>query len=294
MGGGLFMKKNILGLLVVAVLLINASISLKADELPIQENDVLSNSSDYEEISALEDEILSELREISGVSEGLEQIDFSKGIKVYINTDILQLNTDNKESILSELHSGDYVWVIPFTIDNENYQVTLGKGMPLSEEAKEVLTPSQQQHIIEQEGKWGISEISRGTVAPYMEQLENKEELDHYSQVVFIGSIPGIAMPMALCFDSQKATEWVGLGFSYPVIEDNIQTRSSSDIYDFQTLVAAAKTYDTGNSSDLNGGMGAIASDNNTFSKILIYVISFAAVIVIAGVFFIERKKYSV
>ena len=51
---------------------------------------------------------------------------------------------------------------------------TVAKGLPLSEEAKSVLTKAEQEEVKNHAGKWMITETAEHTVEPYYDILLEK------------------------------------------------------------------------------------------------------------------------
>lgn len=117
---------------------------------------------------------------------------------------------------------GDHIWIVPVSLEGKKYSMMVTKGLPLSEDAKEVLTPEQQQEVIDREGKWFISEVAEEeTDNSLWEMLLNRRgELEGCERVVLILDLPGFQYPVALGFQNGKAARWVSLGYQYSIMED--------------------------------------------------------------------------
>lgn len=237
---------KIVRILLIGIGILTASLptDARAEEVPIAEQDMLVTSSDFEEVSALEQGALEWLQELGasqGVEEIPEQLDYEKAVKVYVNTDIVTVDSSVRETLLNALEAGDYVWVIPASTAYGNFQVTVARGLPLSEDAKPYLTENEQKKILDNEGKWEITEVALDTVSPYIEQLNAyASQLADCTRVVITGSQTGFGMPVAVGFDDTEAKYFVGLGFQYPVAEGAVRNTS---IYEYDTLAERAKGY---------------------------------------------------
>lgn len=105
---------------------------------------------DYAEVTALEDDILKELRLAVGYS-GEEDIPddltgyYANAYKVYRDTQILQMDTAGEEELRAALEEGPYSWVIPFPhLHGSSYNVpvswdgetwTVGAGQEYQEDS---------------------------------------------------------------------------------------------------------------------------------------------------------------
>lgn len=235
------MKMLLIG---IGALLAVLSTNGNRKEISIAEQDRLMTSNDFEEVSALEQGALEWLQEL-GASQGIElipeQLDYEKAVKVYVNTDIVTIDGTDRGTLLNALEAGDYVWVIPASTAYGNFQVTVARGLPLSEDAKPYLTEEEQQKIRDNEGKWEITEVAFDTVAPYVDQLNAyASQLADCTRVVITGSQTGFGMPVAVGFDDTEAKYFIGLGFQYPVAEGNARNTS---VYEYDALAERAKDY---------------------------------------------------
>lgn len=312
------LKKLILMAFFFFICLHGANLDVFASECSPLEEDLLPNSSEYEEISALESAILSELHSIG--CNGVDSIDFSEAIKIYTDTNIFELGTNDRETILDALQCGDYVWVIFVTSDDINYKITLSIGQPLSENAEDLLTESEKQYIIDNEGKWKVSGISEGTGSDYRTQLSENDEISSYgTDYVIIGGLSGLRMPIVLLFNSDEAVGFAELNFSYPILEDDSTTEiasvvlisDSSSVYDFTSISEASLSYATLYESDASGddivftgaastttdSGSAVLSDTDTLSGTqLFFIVSItiiAIVFIAVAIILLWKKRHA-
>lgn len=122
---------KIIKILLIGIFSTVLSTNININEIPIAEQDMLVTSSDFKEVSALEPDMLEWLQEF-GASQGIEEIpervDYEKAVKVYIDTDMITMDSYARETLLNALEEGNYVWVIPASSAHGNFQITVARG----------------------------------------------------------------------------------------------------------------------------------------------------------------------
>ena len=86
-----------------------AGSAVYAAEIPVSDQDQLITSSDWTEISNLQDEMKKEEPDAT--------IDYDKALKVYVDCNLIKLQTADTKKLTSALESANYVWVIPFKME---------------------------------------------------------------------------------------------------------------------------------------------------------------------------------
>ena len=211
------------------------------DKTGIAYEDNLTRSSDLEAVSALENELLSDLETYYEMEYGAkpkqmpDHIDFSKSVRIYVDTDILSLNTDHQETILNALKCGNYVWNVYLCADDVLCCATISRGQPLNEN----------ESIHDKSGAWVISAFSVGqNTLPYPDQISRKlqrEGIDTSIQkVVVVGGIPAFRYPIAIAFDGERAVQWLTFDDG-DLVTSGLQERNADGIYDFQSLADDAR-----------------------------------------------------
>lgn len=166
--------KNILKIMLMMITIYTiAGSAVYAAEIPVSDQDQLITSRDWTEISNLQDEMKKEEPDAT--------IDYDKALKVYVDCNLIKLQTADTKKLTSALESANYVWVIPFKMEKTYGMFTVAKGLPLSEEAKSVLTKAEQEEVKNHAGKWMITETAEHTVEPYYDILLENER--HYRTV---------------------------------------------------------------------------------------------------------------
>lgn len=166
--------KNILKIMLMMITIFTiAGSAVYAAEIPVSDQDQLITSRDWTEISNLQDEMKKEEPDAT--------IDYDKALKVYVDCNLIKLQTADTKKLTSALESANYVWVIPFKMEKTYGMFTVAKGLPLREEAKSVLTKAEQEEVKNHVGKWMITEIAEHTVEPTMIYFWKNER--HYRTV---------------------------------------------------------------------------------------------------------------
>lgn len=230
--------KNILKIMLMMITIFTiAGSAVYAAEIPVSDQDQLITSSDWTEISNLQDEMKKEEPDAT--------IDYDKALKVYVDCNLIKLQTADTKKLTSALESANYVWVIPFKMEKTYGMFTVAKGLPLSEEAKSVLTKAEQEEVKNHAGKWMLTETAEHTVEPYYDiLLEKREALSDCTRVVLVGSQPGMRQPVALGMDDETARIWISLGYQYPVMEKIPETQNvESGVYSFESVAEISDTY---------------------------------------------------
>lgn len=127
---------------------------------------------DREDISALSDDIVKFVSNVFS-AEGLNinvknNILFQNIIKCYDGTDVIGMNISDETSMLSKLNHGSYSYYVYVNVAGYKVEVTLSKGLPLSEDIKDVLSEEQVHEIFQNVGKWYVSSagiIKEGNVS---------------------------------------------------------------------------------------------------------------------------------
>lgn len=257
-------------------------------KLQIAEEDLLETNDDYNEIKLLEEDIRNHVLAM-GAQGVPENIDFSHAVRIYVDTNIVELNSTQQEVLLDALADSNYVWVVPVEVEGEWCSVTIARGLPFDGDDRGVLTEEDIEYLRSMEGKWYITETIRGGVEGYYSQLLNYgAELLDYDRIIFISSQPGIRMPIAIGLSDGEARSWISLGFGYPIISEVENARGvDNGIYDFETIAELALDYNGGFiNSDISTGYG-VRRHRNLWLCIIVIIICAA----ITGSIIVRYKK---
>lgn len=210
------------------------------------------------------------LQEAIPIPADFDNIDYTRIIKVYINTGIEKSEASDKETITNLLENSEYVWVVPFEIGSQNFQVTFGKSRATTKSSE-----------------WKITEVALRTVDPYDQFLTSINQAYDYSDIVLIGGIPAFHMPVALAFDEVQAVAWIDMGYSEMAFESLLgesKSRNANNIYDYTTVLNAMNI----ESNESIVGFGG-SSHNNSYT-IINKLITFFVAIVLGGSILVFAK----
>jgi len=210
------------------------------DQIPIDKGDILYYSEDYEEVKELESEIERDLSFLAGEQITLTEDDYKNVLKVYIDADVLRMGTGSQELIearLAEASSkADYVWML---IYRDKYEVTIARGLPLSEKGASVLSEEEKQKITDKVGKWGINSYGEGHDLDYVSTITELEpDIQAYDRVVILGGEVAYRLPLALAFKDGTAKEVVLIETFVDYSESNESVK-----FDFDTAAEYSMNY---------------------------------------------------
>ncbi len=255
--------KKIFGFLLMAAVLFGNSNPASAQDGILYPEDVLSTSSELEEISALEDEMVDAIAGNSGGTAHSVEFHYERSVKIH-GTDIFQLNTDDAEILLQTLEKGDHMWIVEAEMNGKWYRLEIPKGMPLNEDVD--FSPEEEREIREHEGKWfvvGVGEITEEDQSLWNRVMAQEKTLENCDQAVIIHDLPGFQFPVLLGMENGKASVFAGLGYDYAIVDDyeemqTVQSEQESvhnSLYSFQEMADRAEQY-RNVSLDESGGAG--------------------------------------
>lgn len=183
---------------------------------------------DREDISALSDDIVKFVSNVFS-AEGLNinvknNILFQNIIKCYDGTDVIGMNISDETSMLSKLNHGSYSYYVYVNVAGYKVEVTLSKGLPLSEDIKDVLSEEQVHEIFQNVGKWYVS--SAGIIKEGNVSLDDalSEYAGKYDNILLLASQTGFDYPVFVGIQDEKASAVM------PVYED--EAYEATDILD--------------------------------------------------------------
>ena len=265
--------RKILVLVVTVMLIFSERERTVAQSEYFGQEDILATSSEFEKVSALYDEMIKSLAAFEGISAENAVIDYERAVKIYADTDIFQLDTDDGETILEFLGEGEHIWMVPASLNGKKYLFTISKGHPLTEDAKEVLTLEEQQEVIDREGNWFVCGIEEADEGFWEKVNARSKELEGCQQAVIIVDLPGFQYPVVLGIKEGKAARWINIGYDNPVMDDvqaDTQTMSKSvnttqeGVYEFHELADRVESYYNLSSGE-SGGTGSRAEQNTVY-----------------------------
>ena len=296
-GWDIIMKK--MGL-VLCALLLAAVIAVPACAETIYDYASMS-SVDREAILTNEEDILQDINTVLEAEQPdfvLEDVLTDEFVKIYVDTEIFELNADDQETIMEELAQGSYVYTCTAAVDDIRVEYTLALQDELDEDDLEVLTDEEIEELSENIGKWCVSSISvlEAEDECYTE-LVDAAALDGYDDVVLAGSLSGFLYPVAIGFSDGQAADVITLrdDSAYEIMEYIPETATADEeehVYAFDVIkeiVQEQYPEDADAQDVLSGGGTGNAADSAVPVKqiVIIVVIVIAAVVILFGI----RKK---
>lgn len=215
------------------------------------------------ELRDISDKIITAVNEVyddKGVAT-VNDIDYSKAYKVYVDTNIFELPTNEVDDIRNTLENGNYIYLVPVSMDNGTVVVNVQKGLPLSNNAKAVLTEKEQQEVLNNVGKWIVSSLTfyengNGNLSYDYETILSNMIGGIPEDTILVGSLPIFQDVVALIPNKDGIVESI-----VPVAATTIDgelvnyMRKDSKFFDY------AKTKDIANNlpeadPDMAGGAG--------------------------------------
>lgn len=172
--------------------------------------ETLDSNPDLHEISRMEDEIY---RWAQGAVEDENtnlQIDYSRAVKIYIDTNIFEQEELTAENLQDTLDNAVYIWEVPVKVSEDRYViVTVSRALPIDEELQQELledgtyTQEELEMELEKVGSWTIPTAGYDeTKSDYIGKLDsvlgetlNKEDLD---MIYLLGGTPKMRQPFGV------------------------------------------------------------------------------------------------
>ncbi|MEF9921458.1 MAG: hypothetical protein RR444_10615 [Oscillospiraceae bacterium] len=128
-------------------------------------------------------------------------VDFSKAYKIYVDTNVFQLETDSKSIMLQELEKGNFIYELPIYIDGSTLIVNIAKGQPLNQNAE--FTDTEKQKIIDNVDKWQVTAIKYydGEIIDYRNDINTAMGVET-NNAILIGGLPNFKYAVALIADN--------------------------------------------------------------------------------------------
>lgn len=244
------------------------------------------------ELSSISDSIVITVNELYGdedIAITADDIDYNKAVKVYVDTNVFELSTNRANEIENALEKGNYIYLLPISINNGTIVLNIQKGLPLSDNAITVLTEEEQQEILEHVGKWVVS-----STAIYDSGNMNYDYLKTLSNVIgeipegtmLVGSLPVFHDVVALVPDEEGIVESLVPVTNTVYDENSVKYQRNYDkVYNYEQVKEYANNLPE-EDSNMAGTAGIIPTTNYQ-----IVYISVFALLAVGGILFIFILK---
>lgn len=288
------MKKKFSFFLACLFILTSAASVAHAEDSSASDTKNLSDSPEYTQIRSLEEEMVTWIGQMIYIDQDIPEdfhpeIEYDNASKIYVDTNLEEQSFTSQDEIMSYLKSQNYVWVIPVdaSLDGASFSVTVARA---TNQDIQIQPGGEVGQSNTSEGKWSITEVATYTTDSYKQQMET--ETTPIDDHVFIGGIPGLHYPIALCFADGEAKYWKDLGSSYSALEEMPQARlENTTLYNYEQVMNVLQDSQV---APYLSGQELQEKETLLSSPIIwIFAIGIALIVVIGGVLFFEKKRRS-
>lgn len=260
---------------------------------------VVANAADIEDNfgKTMSEQIVNDVNTLYGISITEKSINYEKAVKVYVDTNIFDLATNNFVEMRKILESGNYVYVLPIYTDSGTIVITFQRGLPLNSAAKSVLTLEEQNEIITNEGHWIISALTiyrDNAYNEYLTVLTSRIEKSP-EDVLLVGSLPVFEDVVALVSNDKGSIEQIipvtNYEYNYSLL---VSAEKSDGVYSYskvKSLYNEHKDEWAFNDEDSAGGTGIVPDDNSTCYIALFGVLFVLVAMTMIVLYTRERSK---
>lgn len=288
------MKKKFSFFLACLFILTSAASVAHAEDSSASDTKNLSDSPEYTQIRSLEEEMVTWIGQMIYIDQDIPEdfhpeIEYDNASKIYVDTNLEEQSFTSQDEIMSYLKSQNYVWVIPVdaSLDGASFSVTVARA---TNQDIQIQPGGEVGQSNTSKGKWSITEVATYTTDSYKQQMET--ETTPIDDHVFIGGIPGLHYPIALCFADGEAKYWKDLGSSYSALEEMPQARlENTTLYNYEQVMNVLQDSQV---APYLSGQELQEKETLLSSPIIwIFAIGIALIVVIGGILFFEKKRRS-
>ena len=134
-----------------------------------------------------------------------EDVDFDNAYKIYVGTNIFDLQTINYHEILSHLEDGVYVYEIPIRIGELTFIANAQLQTPIAEDDYErvsaLLSADALAAYEERAGTWVVSVLREYNAEnPFLDYYDTAARVSgvHHARPILVGALPGFTQAVAL------------------------------------------------------------------------------------------------
>ena len=175
-----------------------------------------------------------------------DDIDFSGAYKIFVDTNIFEIQTNNYDELLSILEAESVrIYEVPVFLDNGDvYVANLSINLPLNNNARKVMTDSEIKNYLSTVGSWSVSVMYKypkeeGNYVEYNEML--KSEIEEFGQPILVGSLPYFRDAVAL-FRNPDGNVGKVVPLNPSTVQwDKLLLQENANINDYSQLKASIK-----------------------------------------------------
>ena len=131
-----------------------------------------------------------------------DDFDLADAFVFYVDTNIFKVKTNNISKVEKVLSNGDYMFEVPIYLTSGTYMVDISKGLPVSDEAKKLLSDEEILDLESKVGKWKVQGggFYEGEHKDYVAEVRTIVN-DENAEPIFVGGMPYFREPVALVSD---------------------------------------------------------------------------------------------
>ena len=225
-------------------------------------------------------------------------LDYSKAMKVYIETALLDNNNSSfsYDAFQSSIANSDYVYLLPVTKDGQNILLTISMGQPITERAEDLLSEEEIEKLEVYIGKWCVASASTTSLnydyKSLTEYVLGEEEFDS-ADIFFVGGLVTGLPLTAVCFPDNTDALFIDL---YSVKTASTiaggLSQTSDFIYSYEDVVDIASENPL--ESDEVGGIGIQKCNRQRTFGIVLSVAVFSIAVGTAAIISVRKRASSV
>ncbi len=220
-------------------------------------------------------------------------IDYSLAYKIYVDTNVFQIDTNDAETITKALEAGNYIYELPIYVNDSTVIVNISKGLPLDPNVE--FTESEKQKILENVGKWGVSAVKfySGEIVDYKAIIEESVN-EVPNETLLVGGLPNFKYAVALLPNEKGEISTLVPLSEVPNIQKiaRAKTSTSTNAYDYNQTKNYVNTLPVSKADEAGGYGFPDEAANAANSYIYLVPIILAVAILGIGGFMVAKKRH--
>lgn len=269
--------------------------------IPITVNaglDYSRSSGDESEIQKVRqnaDNLLSEVKGMLPPNDEALAFDIQDAIKVYVDVDLFDGDSLTENQVEEKIAGKESIWLVPIYTESKTYWVTIAKGLPVSPEAREILTQEEIEQLESKVGQWTVSEIveadGRYSYTDAIKEVLSEKKIKDGRIYIFGGTNGYRDLLVAVC--QGEKTEFLPLrNVMDSVTGENPEEQDSQTLFSFSEMKEVAEAHRL-QEGQVGGGAGIKASEDKAIRYGGLVYVTIAGIIVGIISAVLLRRRYS-